>query len=258
MTELVLVDDADGVRTIRFNRPEKKNALTRAMYAAAAEALETAGGDTGVRVVMLAGSPGVFTAGNDLVDFMESPPHIGGDDIPPVERFMRALMAVEKPVLACVDGLAIGIGTTLLLHCDLVYASDRSSFKTPFVDLALAPEFGSSQLLPGLVGRAVASDLLLLGAAWNAETAKARFLVNEVFPAEQLEGETRARAAALAAKAPAAVRAARELISRPADDLEQRILLEGGIFADLLRSEEFKEAVGAFMERRAPDFTRFS
>jgi len=258
MTDHIQVSDADGVRTIRFNRPEKKNALTRAMYSAAAEALETASAGAGVRAVVLAGQPGVFTAGNDLIDFMEAPPHIGGGDMPPVERFMRALMSAESPVIACVDGLAIGIGTTLLLHCDLVYASDRSTFETPFVDLALAPEFGSSQLLPGLVGRAVASDLLLLGEIWDAPRAEAKQLVTGLFPAETLEEETLARAGALAAKAPAAVRAARELMNRPAEDLVERIELEGAIFADLLRGEEFKEAVNAFMERRAPDFSRFS
>ncbi len=257
MTEPVIVSDAERVRTIRFNRPEKKNALTRAMYSSAAEGLETAA-EAGARVIVLAGGEGVFTAGNDLVDFMEAPPHIGGGDMPPVERFMRALMEAPVPVIAAVDGLAIGIGTTLLLHCDLAYASDRSSFKTPFVDLALAPEFGSSQLLPGLVGRAVASDLLLLGSTWDAQTARARHLVNEVFPADRLKAEVAARASALAAKAPAAVKAARELIRREAEPMIDRITLEGGIFAELLRGEEFREAAGAFMERRAPDFSRFS
>lgn len=257
MTESVIVSDAERVRTIRFNRPEKKNALTRAMYSAAAEGIETAG-EAGVRVIVLAGSEGVFTAGNDLVDFMEAPPHIGGGDMPPVERFMRALMEAPAPVIAAVDGLAIGIGTTLLLHCDLAYASDRSSFKTPFVDLALAPEFGSSQILPGLVGRAVAGDLLLLGSTWDAHTAKAHHLVNEVFPADRLNAEVAARASALAAKAPAAVKAARELMRREAEPMIDRITLEGGIFAELLRGEEFREAAGAFMERRAPDFSRFS
>lgn len=257
MSDLIKVETREAVRTIRFNRPDKKNAITRAMYTAMAEALESANTDADVRVVVITGSEGVFTAGNDLVDFMEAPPHIGGGDMPPVERFMRALMDCEKPVIAAVDGLAIGIGTTLLLHCDLAYASERAVFKTPFVDLALAPEFGSSQILPGLLGRVVASELLLLGESWDAAKALSRLLVADVFPAAQLETEVMSRAKALAAKAPGAVKAAKSLMTMPEEDLVARIEREGGIFADLLRSEEFKEAVTAFMERRAPDFSRF-
>lgn len=257
MTDAIQVETRDQIRTIRFNRPGKKNAITRPMYTAMAQALESANDDAGVRVVILTGSEGVFTAGNDLVDFMEAPPHIGGGDMPPVERFMRALIDCEKPVIAAVDGLAIGIGTTLLLHCDLAYASDRAVFKTPFVDLALAPEFGSSQLLPGLVGRAVAGELLLLGETWDAAKAMSRNLVADVFPGGKLDDEVRNRAKALAAKAPSAVRAAKQLMTRPEEDLIDRIEREGGIFADLLRSDEFKEAVTAFMERRPPDFSRF-
>lgn len=257
MTDAIRVETAEQIRTIRFNRPDKKNAITRPMYTAMAEALESANDDNDVRVVVIAGSEGVFTAGNDLVDFMEAPPHIGGGDTPPVERFMRALMDCEKPVIAAVDGLAIGIGTTLLLHCDLAYASERAVFKTPFVDLALAPEFGSSQLLPGLVGRAVAGELLLLGETWDAAKAMSRHLVADVFPAGQLEDEVMNRARALAAKAPSAVRAAKQLMTLPEEDIIARIEREGGIFAELLRTDEFKEAVTAFMERRAPDFSRF-
>ncbi|TGY89734.1 enoyl-CoA hydratase [Marinicauda algicola] len=257
MTDAIRVETSDYIRTIRFNRPDKKNAITRPMYTAMAEALEDANANREVRVVVLAGSEGVFTAGNDLVDFIEAPPHIGGGDMPPVERFMRALMDCEKPVIAAVDGLAIGIGTTLLLHCDLAYASDRAVFKTPFVDLALAPEFGSSQILPGLVGRAVAGELLLLGESWDAAKAMSRHLVADVFPAGRLEEEVTHRARTLAAKAPGAVRAAKALMTRPGEPLVERIVREGGIFADLLRSEEFKEAVTAFMERRKPDFSKF-
>lgn len=257
MTDAIRVETAEQIRTIRFNRPDKKNAITRPMYTAMAQALESANGDADVRVVVITGSEGVFTAGNDLIDFMEAPPHIGGGDTPPVERFMRALMDCEKPVIAAVDGLAIGIGTTLLLHCDLAYASDRAVFKTPFVDLALAPEYGSSQILPGMVGRVVASELLLLGERWDAAKAMSRHLVADVFPAGQLEDEVMNRARALAAKAPSAVRAAKQLMTLPEEDIIARIEREGGIFAELLRTDEFKEAVTAFMERRAPDFSRF-
>ncbi len=257
MTDEIQVSDAEGVRTIRFNRPAKKNAITRAMYSAMAEALEGTNEDAAIRVVVIAGSQGCFCAGNDLTDFMEAPPHIGGGDMPPVERFMRALMACETPVIAAVDGLAVGIGTTLLLHCDLAYASDRSVFSAPFVNLALAPEFGSSQIMPGVVGRVVASELLLLGETWDAERAEAKNLVNAVLPASELEAHVMKRAALLASKAPGAVREAKKLINRPAEDLEARIVYEGAIFAEQLRSDEFREAATAFMERRAPDFSRF-
>ena len=189
MTDDIRVDDCDGVRMVRFNRAAKKNAITRAMYSAMAQALDSASADASVRVVVIAGTEGVFTAGNDLMDFMEAPPHIGGAETPPVEHFMRALIGCEKPVIAAVDGLAIGIGVTLLLHCDLAYTSDRSVFRTPFVDLALVPEFGSSVLLPGLAGRAVAGELLLLGETWNAARAGAgRLPLSKVMESRRLSG----------------------------------------------------------------------
>ncbi|MGJ3231403.1 MAG: enoyl-CoA hydratase [Oceanicaulis sp.] len=256
MTDAIQVSDAGRIRTLRFNRADKKNAITRAMYSAMAEALEAANTDD-VRVVIIAGSDGVFSAGNDLVDFMEAPPHIGGGDMPPVERFMRALMGCEKPVIAAVDGLAVGIGTTLLLHCDLVYATKRAVFSTPFVNLALAPEFGSSQLLPGIVGRVVASELLLLGEKWDAEKAAAKNLVTGLLPQDDFEAAVVEIAEKLAALAPGAVKTAKMLINLPPEDLLARIAREGGLFADQLRSQEFKEAATAFMERRAPDFSKF-
>ena len=256
MTDTVLVSDDARVRTIAMNRPEKKNAITRAMYTAMSEALESANTDD-VRVVIIAGAPGAFSAGNDMMDFMEAPPHIGGGDMPPVERFMRALMACEAPVIAAVDGLAVGIGTTLLLHCDLAYASERAVFSAPFVNLALAPEFGSSQILPGVVGRVVASELLLLGEKWDARRAEGKNLINAVLPSADLEAEVLERARTLASKAPGAVREAKKLINRPAEELQDRIVFEGGVFAEQLRSDEFREAATAFMERRAPDFSRF-
>lgn len=256
MTETVLVTDDNRVRTIRMNRPDKKNAITRDMYAAMADALTSANSDD-VRVVILAGAPGAFSAGNDLMDFMEAPPHIGGGDMPPVERFMRALMACEKPVIAAVDGLAVGIGTTLLLHCDLAYATDRSTFTTPFVNLALAPEFGSSQLLPGIVGRVVASELLLLGEKWDAKTAEAKLLINKRLPEEGFEAAVHAIAVKLAGLAPGAVQTAKKLINTAPEGLSDRIEREGALFAAQLGSDEFKEAATAFMERRAPDFSKF-
>ena len=253
----VTVETHGPVRVLRFNRAAKKNAITRAMYTAMAEGLESASTDPAVRVVVIAGSEGVFTAGNDLMDFMQAPPTIGGGDMPPVERFMRALLGCSKPVIACVDGLAIGIGVTLLLHCDLAYASDRSTFKTPFVDLALVPEFGSSAVLPGIVGRVVASELLLLGETWNASRAEAKNLVNGVFPADQLEAQVMSRAEALAAKAPNAVKKSKALMTKGVEAIHTLMAEEGAEFAAQLASDEFKEAVTAFLERRAPDFSRF-
>lgn len=255
-TDILIADDGP-VRVIRFNRPGKKNAITRAMYAAMADALEDASASASIRCAVIAGTDGVFTAGNDLADFMSAPPEFGAEETPPVQRFMQALRGSEKPVIASVDGLAIGIGVTLLLHCDLVYASSRASFKTPFVDLALAPEFGSSALLPGRLGRAVASDLLLLGSVWDAKTAYARGLATDVFAPDALESEVLTRARALAAKAPGAVKAARALMTREGDTLDERIAAEAREFSRLLQSDEFTEAATAFMERRPPDFSRF-
>jgi enoyl-CoA hydratase/carnithine racemase len=256
MTDTVLVADADRVRTIRMNRPDKKNAITRAMYSAMAEALESANTDD-VRVVIIAGAPGAFSAGNDMMDFMEAPPHIGGGDMPPVERFMRALMACEKPVIAAVDGLAVGIGTTLLLHCDLAYATDRATFTAPFVKLALAPEFGSSQLMPGVVGRVVANELLLLGGKWDAAKAEAKNLITGRLDEAGFDAAVLEIALTLAGLAPGAVKTAKQLINTPPEDLGARIEREGALFAAQLRTEEFTEAATAFMERRAPDFSKF-
>ena len=245
------------MRTIRFNRPDKKNALTRAMYSAAAEALETSNEDKSVRAVILTGAPGVFTAGNDLGDFMAHPPHIGSGEMPPVERFMHALYKCRKPVIAAVDGVAVGIGTTLLLHCDLVYASTQAKFKTPFVDLALAPEFGSSMMFEEAFGRAAASDLLLLGSIWDAARALQAGLVTAIVEPSELDGTARFVGETLASKAPGSLMAAKALMREPAEPLEERMKREGASFAAMLKSDEFKEAATAFMERRAPDFSKF-
>ena len=256
MSDMVLVDTAERIRTISFNRPDKKNALTRAMYTAAAEAIEGADTDPEVRVIILTGEGGVFTAGNDIVDFMERPPAMDRKEVTPVQHFMQALLHANKPVIAAVDGLAIGIGVTLLMHCDLVYCSDRSSFKTPFVDLALAPEYGSSQTMPRAFGHAVAAELLLLGASWSAERARERGLVGTVTAPDALMATAREAARTLAAKAPEALAQAKALMRRNPDPLEDRINLEGRQFAERLRSPEFAEAAAAFMERRAPDFDK--
>ena len=198
----------------------------------------------------------MFTAGNDIVDFTQRPPEFGKDEVPPVRRFMMALLKAEKPVIAAVDGLAIGIGVTLLLHCDLVVASNRSIFKTPFVDLALAPEFASSQLMPRFFGHAVAAELLLLGDTWDANRARETGLINRVTEPEQLDETARFMAAILAAKAPTSIKASKALMRQPAEDIEVRMDRENTIFASQLQSPEFAEAAAAFLERRAPDFDK--
>jgi len=256
VSDLVLVETADRIRTIRFNRPEKKNALTQDMYTAAAMALETADEDPSVRVSILTGAEGVFTAGNDIVDFTQRPPEFGKDEVPPVRRFMMALLNAQKPVIAAVDGLAIGIGVTLLLHCDLVVASDRAVFKTPFVDLALAPEYASSQLMPRIFGHAVAAELLLLGDTWDANRARETGLVNRVTEPAKMEETARFMAAILAAKAPSSLKASKALMRTPAESIEARMDRENAIFASQLQSPEFAEAAAAFLERRAPDFDK--
>ncbi|WP_300541887.1 enoyl-CoA hydratase-related protein [Maricaulis sp.] len=258
MSELVLVDTAERIRTISFNRPDKKNALTRAMYTAAAQAIEDGERNGDVRAFILTGTSGVFTAGNDIVDFMERPPAMGSDETPPVGRFMNALLHAKKPVVAAVDGLAIGIGVTLLMHCDLVYCSDRASFKTPFVDLALAPEYGSSQTMTRAFGHQIAAELLMLGASWDAWRAEQTGLVTRTTTPEALMDTARTAAAALAAKPPAALAKAKELMRMAPEPVEDRVAREGRLFSELLQSPEFAEAAAAFMERRAPDFDKLT
>lgn len=259
MSELVLVDTAERIRTISFNRAEKKNALTRAMYTAAAEAIEDGEKDPAVRVFILTGEGGVFTAGNDLIDFMEQPPAMdGGDDVPPVQHFMQALLHAKKPVIAAVDGLAIGIGVTLLMHCDLAYCSDRASFKTPFVDLALTPEYASSQTFTRAFGHVVAAELLMLGAFWDGARAAQAGLVTGMTSPEALTATARDAARRLAAKPPAALALAKALMRLPDEPVGDRIAREGRLFGDQLRSPEFAEAAAAFMERRQPDFDKVS
>ena len=244
----------DGrVLHLALDRPEKKNALTRAMYARLADALEEAQDDAGVRAVVLSGRGGVFTGGNDLGDFMMDPP-TGPDS--PTFRFLRAAAGFAKPLVAAVSGPAIGIGTTILLHCDLAYAAPDAHFKMPFVDLGLVPEAASSLLLPRVAGMARAAELLLLGESFSAETAREIGLVNAVVAdptAHALE-----RAAALADKPPAAVRQSKALLKREtADAVGETMAREGALFMERLASPEAQEAFTAFFEKRAPDFSRF-
>lgn len=244
----------DSVLHLALDRPEKKNAITRAMYARLAEALGEAADDGDVRAVVLSGRGGVFTAGNDLGDFMMDPP-TGPES--PVFQFLSAAVGFPKPLIAAVAGPAVGIGTTILLHCDLAYAAPDALFKMPFVDLGLVPEAASSLLLPRLAGPARAAELLLFGEAFSAETAHEIGLVNAVV--DDPTGHALERAAVLARKPPSAVRQSKALLRRAtADAVGETIAREGELFVERLTSPEAQEAFTAFFEKRPPDFSSFS
>jgi enoyl-CoA hydratase/carnithine racemase len=255
MTQHLQITTAERVTTIRFDRPDKKNAITLEMYAGLSAALAAAAADPAIRAVVIAGGRDSFTAGNDLGDFLHAAQGGGGAMTAPLE-FLRRLVELEKPIVASVAGVAIGIGTTLLLHCDLVFAGPGARFKTPFVDLALVPEAGSSLLLPALVGARRAAQLLLLGEQLDAATALAWGLVNAV--AEDPDAAAHAAARRLASRAPAALRTTKALMRRASREVVlEQMRVEGAAFADHLRSPEAIEALQAFMTRRAPDFSQF-
>jgi enoyl-CoA hydratase/carnithine racemase len=252
---LVLTSRDAGVFALRMNRPEKKNAITRAMYAALADALADAAADAAVRVVTIGGAPGVFTAGNDLGDFLDDPPR---DDSAPVFRFLRGISRFEKPIVAAVSGPAVGIGTTMLLHCDFVYAAEDARFSLPFVNLALCPEAASSFLLPLVAGYRRAAELLLLGEPFDAKRALECDIVTAVLPAAEVEEAALATARTLAALPPAPVRVSKALMKRTlAPEVQTAMDAERDQFSARLRSPEAKEAFKAFFERRKPDFSRF-
>ncbi|WP_421934806.1 enoyl-CoA hydratase-related protein [Phenylobacterium sp.] len=240
-----------GIAQIKIDRPDKKNALTASMYAALTDAIRAAEAEPAVRVIVILGSEGAFTAGNDLQEFLQDPP-TGLDR--PVYRFMAALAGAEKVVVAGVSGLAVGIGTTLLLHCDLVVAGDTARFSLPFVTLGLVPEFASSLLLPQLIGRQLTGKHLLLAEPFDAGKALAYGVVSEVVAAAQVEAVTMEWAARIAAKAPRAVIETKRLLKPEPLQIARRIAAEAATFSAQLESKEGKEALGAFVEKRAPQF----
>ena len=254
-TDHVAVEDAGGgVRHLVLDRPAKKNAITRAMYARLADALAEAADDGDVRAVVLSGRGGVFTGGNDLSDFAQGPP-TGPDS--PVFRFLAAAVAFPKPLVAAVAGPAVGIGTTILLHCDLAYADVDAVFRMPFVDLGLVPEAASSLLLPQIAGPARAAELLMFGEPFTAETAREVGLVNAVVGGGVVD-HALDRARALAEKPPEAVRLTKALLRRAsAGAVEETMAHEGELFVERLGSPEAAEAFTAFFEKRAPDFSSF-
>ena len=246
---------SDGILTLTFNRPEKKNALTQAMYGAAADAINAAQDDKNVRVILLTGAGDAFTAGNDIADFAGagSAPREGE---PPVARYLKAILYCEKPLIAAVNGLAIGVGVTMLLHCDLVYAGETATFQTPFVNLGLVPEAASSLLLPRAIGTQKANEMFLLGRKVGAEEAERIGLAAATVPDAELMKTARAAASALAAKAPGAVKATKKLARGELAEIAARMDAESKIFGAQLQTAEFAEAASAFAEKRAPDFTK--
>lgn len=251
MSDEVLRSQTGPVMELRLNRPEKKNAITVAMYAALAEAFEAASADPAIRVVTIGGNGGLFTAGNDLRDFQEA--RDGGPDMP-VLRFLRAIAACPKIVIAAVSGQAIGIGTTMLLHCDLVLAGSDAFFSLPFVDLALVPEAASSLLLPRLIGRQRAAKHLILAEPFDAATAERYGLVTEICAPDELDGRLAKIARRIAAKPPEAVRLTKRLITSTEGSVADRIAEESRLFDERLRSAEAREAFTAFFEKRPPNF----
>jgi enoyl-CoA hydratase/carnithine racemase len=254
MSDQIVVDVQDRILTIRMNRPEKKNALTGAMYTAMADALAKADRDPAVRVILITGTSDCFTAGNDIADFAAARP----GQASPAIQYLETLAATAKPVVAVVAGVAVGIGTTMLLHCDLVYAAAGARFQLPFVNLGLCPEAASSMLLPARVGYARAAQLLFFGEPFAADAALALGLVNQVFADAELSSSALAKARQLAEKPPSALRTTKMLLkSGAADTIKQAMAREGQQFAALLQGPEAKEAMAAFLERRKPDFSRF-
>ena len=249
----------NGVATIEIARPEKKNALTVAMYQAMSDALHAAVADPAVRAVLITGQPGIFTSGNDIEDFMSRPPGAGSDGMDsPVFRFMRALLECDKPVVAAVTGAAIGIGTTMLLHCDFVYVSDEARLAMPFVSLGLVPEYASSLLVPQLMGNVRASEKLLLGDPFTGADAVECGIANAVLPAAEVVNHARRIAERFNGLPPGAVREAKKLIRGPQTEaLLKTIRAEGELFAKRLRSPEAMEAFQAFFQKRKPDFSKF-
>jgi enoyl-CoA hydratase/carnithine racemase len=249
----ITTENIGAIRVFTLARPERKNALTAEMYSLLADGLVTAAKDPSVRVLMLTGNAAGFTAGNDLGDFLKTPPR-GAES--PVFRFLHAIAAFPKPLVAAVNGVAIGVGTTMLLHCDLVYASDDAKFSMPFTSLGLCPEAASSVLLPAIAGYARAAEKLLLGEAFSALEAKEMGMVNKVLPLEQLRDFAIAQAQKLCAKPLQSLIETKRLMRMHSAALVPAAMAEEGkVFGRLLGEPAAKEAFTAFAEKRLPDFS---
>lgn len=254
----ILITKADGILTLEFNRPERKNSITTVMYDAMANAIFDAEADPAVRVILIQGKPELFTAGNDLEDFLKNSGTADGGERP-VFKFMRALGGATKPVVAAVGGYAIGIGTTLLMHCDLVYAADNAKFSVPFVQLGLCPEFGSSLLLTQIAGYPRAAEKLMLGEAFGAQEALEMGLVSKVLPVEELRAFAEGQAAKLVALPAASLRATKQLMKAARKGpVSEAIAAENVHFGKMLTGPEAREAFMAFFQKRKPDFKQFA
>ena len=256
MSAAVRLELADGVFHIQMARPEKKNALTADMYQTMADALASAESDPAVRVILISGAGGNFTAGNDLADFLATPPM---DESAPVYRFIEGFSRLEKPFVAAVEGVAIGVGTTMLLHCDLVYAGSSARFALPFANLGLTPEAASSLLLPLRTGHARAAEMLMLGEVFSAQTAFEVGIANAVLPDAQVLDHAIERCRKLTTQPAASLRLTKQLMKRAQSALIQETMnTEAEVFRERLVSPEAKEAFAAFFDKRKPDFSSFN
>jgi enoyl-CoA hydratase/carnithine racemase len=251
MTDIT-TERSDGILRVEFNRPERKNAMTNDMYIELAQILDEAAEDEHVRVVLWHAAGDTFCAGNDVKDFLK--PVASGET--PQARLMDAFIRFEKPIVVAVQGAAVGGGTTMLTHCDFVYAGESAKFKLPFIDLALVPEFGSSFSLPGRIGHLRAAELFLLGETFGAARAAELGLVTRVVPDDRLLVTAMETATKLAAKPGGALRATKRLLKQGfVDQVKAAIEVEGQQFTERLRSAEAREAFSAFLEKRPPNFT---
>jgi len=248
MTDQIVATLKDGIFQIRINRPEKKNALTEDMYAALAAALSQADENPEVRVVTLTGTGDSFTSGNDVADFLKR--DTGSPHQRPVGAFLVAIAANRKPLIAGVNGMAIGVGVTILLHCDLVYAAEGATLQMPFTNLGVVPEAASSQLLPQMVGYHRAAELMLLGERIDARRALEIGLINGVSPAAELAAVVTARAAIIAAKPASSILATKALLRRSPEPMLARMSVENAEFARLLQTPEARAIMQAFLDRR--------
>ncbi|MGI2900036.1 enoyl-CoA hydratase [Shewanella algae] len=242
----IQVQDEQGVRIIRFNRPDKRNALDLDMYKQLKEYLIQGEADNEIRAFLLTGSENCFTSGNDVADFLKQP-DLGPNH--PAVRFLFCLLELKKPLVAAVSGAAVGIGTTLLLHCDLVYADNTAQFRLPFIDLALVPEAGSSLLLPELVGYQKASELLLLGESFDAETALDLKLINRMLSPVELFPYALEKAKALASKPPQALQLTRQLMRPHKSRVQHQMHQELELFGQRLQSDEAKAVFRQFLNK---------
>ncbi|MCW3100774.1 MAG: enoyl-CoA hydratase [Chthonomonadaceae bacterium] len=250
----IITERSGSILRVQLNRPEKKNAMTMSMYATLADLLNEAAKDDQIRVVLWHGAGDSFSAGNDLEDFMKNPPGAGDS---PQAQLIHALIHFDKPLIAAVHGWAVGFGTTMLTHCDFVYAGESTKFQMPFINLALVPEFGSTYSLPTQIGYLPAAELVLLGLPFDARRAAELGLATRVVPDQDLLATATETAQKLAEKPADALRACKRLMKRSAvDPLEQAVKVENAEYASRLRSADTREAITAFFEKRRPDFSK--